>query len=207
MKQHFRTGNIKWDLACDVVCNNTKFVCFVLLFVSRLLGHPGQKLYPVRTFSGQEYIFWEINDFPMHLQDTLDGNIEAVESPVMKTGRYGYSYHILIFPKGSNGEDGNHMSVFVSMMPAGEENVNLRWPFRGLFIITLMDQSGNANPQNHSCTIQTIDNLRAFQKPSDARQYAWLYGYAKFARTDMVCSPCYCRDDRVTFKVKIIPCT
>ena len=178
-----------------------------MLFVSRLLGRPGQKLYPVRTFSGQEYIFWEINDFPMHLQDTLDGNIEAIESPVMKTGRYGYSYRILIFPKGTNGEDGNHMSVFVSMMPAGEENVNLRWPFRGLFIITLMDQSGNANPQNHSCTIQTIDNLRAFQKPSDARQYAWLYGYAKFARTDIVCSPCYCRDDRVTFKVKIIPCT
>ena len=182
------------------------YLVILILFVSRFLGRRGEKLYPDGTSSGQEYILWEINNFLMHLQDTLDGHIEAIESPVMKTVRYGYNYRILIFPKGTNGEDGKHISVFVSMMP-GEENDNLRWPFRGSFIITLMNQSGNANPQNHSCTIQTINNLITFQKPSDARQHVWLCGYAKFARTDKVCSPCYCRDGGVKFKVEIIPRT
>lgn len=192
------------------------YLVIIILFVSRFLGHPGQKLYPRRTSSGQEYILWEINNFRRHLQDTgLDRRIQAIESPVMKTGRnYGYNYRILIFPKGTYREDGNHMSVFVRMMP-GEENDNLSWPFRGSFIITLVDQSGSANPQNHSRTIQTINNLVTFQKPSDAptraarshRQHVWLYGYAKFARTDEVCSHCCRRGGGIKFKVEFIPRT
>lgn len=191
------------------------YLVIIILFVSRFLGHPGETLYPRRTSSGQDYILWEINDFDMHLRDTVGGRIQAIESPVMKMGRnYGYKYCILIFPKGTYGEDGNHMSVFVRMMP-GEENDNPTWPFRGSFIITLVHQSGSANPQNHSRTIQTINNLVTFQQPPDAptraarshRQHVWLYGYAKFARMDEVCSHCYHRGGGIKFKVEIIPRT
>ena len=144
---------------------------------------------------------WQIESFSRLLQDATDGKIASFESPAIYTSLFGYKFFVRIFPKGINGGDGRHVSLFTGMMP-GEEDHVLEWPFSGKISLTILDQS-DAEFRNHiSGSFVAKRNLRAFQKPT-AAQHLTLYGYVKFAPIDLVCSPQYARDDTVIVKIEI----
>ena len=144
---------------------------------------------------------WPIKNFSQHLQDANDGKIASVESPPIHKGLFGYKFFVRIFPKGINSGDGRHVSLFIGVMQ-GEYDHDLEWPFSGKISFTILDQS-DAEFHNHiSGTFVAKRNLRAFQKPTAAQQPT-LYGYAKFAPIDLVCSPQYARDDTVIVKIEI----
>ena len=76
-------------------------------------------------------------DFEKHNRDSD----EWLSKPFY-TAPQGYKLNLRVDANGhGNGKD-THVSVFLQLLP-GEFDDRLRWPFRGSFIVKLLDQSGN----------------------------------------------------------------
>ena len=151
---------------------------------------------------GGKYI-WKIVGFSHHLQDARDGKITSLESPAIYSSQQEYKFSMHFFPKGINGGDGHHIGLFVGMMQ-GEYDTILEWPFSGRIVLTIKDQSTDANGFRHdiSDTFVANRNLGAFQEPTAAGRYSTLYGYAEFAPTAPVCTTQYLKDDSLMIKLQ-----
>ena len=147
---------------------------------------------------------WKIEHFSQHIQDAFNGIITSHGSRPIYTGLQEYKFFMRIFPKGVNGGDQQHIGLFVGMMQ-GEYDTILEWPFSGRIVLTIKDQSTDANGFRHdiSDTFVANRNLGAFQEPTAAGRYSTLYGYAEFAPTALVCSPQYLKYDTVMIKIEI----
>ena len=122
----------------------------------------------------------------------------SFESLPFRTDPFGYQFSLIIFPLGVNGGGREHISLFIRTKRGEFDNI-LPWPFMGSFSFTILDQSDVADGfHNHI----TGTFARAFQKPI-AGENGTLYGFAKFAPIEMVCTQRYSREDSVMIKVEI----
>ena len=151
---------------------------------------------------GGKYIF-KVKNFSKLLQNARDVVGWSYESLPFSTDPFGYHFSLIIFPLGVNGGDREHISLFVRTKRGEFDNI-LNWPFMGSFSLTILDQSDAADGfHNHiTGTFATKGNQRAFRKPI-AWQNDTLYGFAKFAPIEMVCTQRYLREDSVMIKVEI----
>ena len=148
---------------------------------------------------------WKIEGFRSLLsQYASDGIVTSLESPSIYTSLHGYKFFMRIFPRGIDGRDGRHIGLFVGIMQ-GEYDTVLDWPFRGRISLTIKDQSTDVHGfhQDISGTFMANRNQAAFQKPTAARRYKTLYGYAEFAPITTVCDPQYSKDGTVMIQVEI----
>ncbi|CAH3040803.1 unnamed protein product, partial [Porites lobata] len=148
---------------------------------------------------------WKIEGFRSLLsQSASDGIVTSLESPSIYTSLHGYKFFMRIFPRGIDGRDGRHIGLFVGIMQ-GEYDTVLDWPFRGRISLTIKDQRTDVHGfrQDISGTFMANRNQAAFQKPTAARRYKTLYGYAEFAPITTVCDPQYSKDGTVMIQVEI----
>ena len=153
-------------------------------------------------FCGGKYTL-KVENFSKLLQNARDVVGWSYESLPFSTDPFGYQFSLVIFPLGVNGGDREHISLFVRTKRGKFDNI-LSWPFMGSFSFTILDQSDVADGfHNHiTGTFATRGNQRAFQKPI-AGENGTLYGFAKFAPIEMVCTQRYSREDSVMIKVEI----
>ena len=149
-----------------------------------------------------KYIF-KVKNFSKLLQNAREVMGWSYGSLPFCADPFGYQFSLIIFPLGVNGGDREHISLFVRTKRGEFDNI-LPWPFMGSFSFTILDQSDVADGfHNHiTGTFATKGNQRAFQKPI-AGENGTLYGFAKFAPIEMVCTQRYSREDSVMIKVEV----
>ena len=156
----------------------------------------------VAQFCYGKYIL-KVKNFSKLLQNARDVMGWSYESLPFSTDPFGYQFSLVIYPLGVNGGNREHVSLFVRTKRGEFDNI-LPWPFMGSFSFTILDQSDVADGfHNHiTGTFATKGNQRAFRKPI-AGENGTLYGFAKFAPIEMVCTQRYSREDSVMIKVEI----
>ncbi len=76
---------------------------------------------------------------------------ETLVSDGFYTGVGGYKVFLKLFPNGIYSGRSTHMSVFANLMPGANDD-KIEFPFRGAFIVTLLNQLENKN--HHTMTIK-----------------------------------------------------
>ena len=74
---------------------------------------------------------------------------EIICSLPFYTSCEGYKMEIRIYPNGFSQGKGTHVSVFLKVLADGLYNDSLPWPFKGHFVIDMLNQSTD---NNHYCT-------------------------------------------------------
>ena len=119
------------------------------------------------------------------------------------TAPLGYKLNLSVYANGVGKGAGTHVSVFLQLMP-GEFDGRLRWPFRGSFVVKLLDQSGNGRDiqQNISFSDGTPEVTRrptytGWEEPKFVA-YRQLYPQSQYSYTG---TPQYIKNGCIQFQV------
>ena len=125
-------------------------------------------------------------------------------SPGIYTCEGGYKFRLCIYPNGAGDGEGDHVSVFINVMP-GEYDDTLEWPLRGNFTVSMLNQLEN---RNHCClSICFNENSKEYgacKKKED--ESGW--GLHKFILQSQLgfnsqSNTQYLKDDTLYFKIDV----
>ena len=88
-------------------------------------------------------------------------------SPIILTGSPGYSLYVRLFPFGCEVAAGNHVSVFVALIP-GMYDAILEWPFKSAIKISVISQHDPADRWTRSI-VPTEKTGSCFKRPSSCK--------------------------------------
>ena len=88
-------------------------------------------------------------------------------SPIILTGSPGYSLYVRLFPFGCEVAAGNHVSVFVALIP-GMYDAILKWPFKSTIKISVISQHDPADRWTRSI-VPSEKTGSCFKRPSSCK--------------------------------------
>ncbi|CAH8288732.1 unnamed protein product [Eruca vesicaria subsp. sativa] len=104
----------------------------------------------------------------------------------------GYSWAIYFYPDGKSPEDnGSHVSLFVALASEGDD-------VRGLFELTLVDQSGNGKDKVHSHFVRAPEN-----GPYRLKCRGSMWGYKRFFRRTSLETSDYLKDNSLLVRCRV----
>ena len=112
-------------------------------------------------------------DFEKHNRDSD----EWLSKPFY-TAPQGYKLNLNVCANGNGDGKDTHVSVFLQLLP-GEFDDRLRWPFRGRFIVKLLDQSGNGQDIKEEISFSSRAPDECAGKPTYRENRGW--GIPRFA--------------------------
>ena len=122
-------------------------------------------------------------------------NNTRFHSPSFYTGPNGYYMNVCVYTNGSSTGKGTHVSVFVYLME-GKHDAELKWPFRGTVIFTLLNQDEDNNHHEMTLKVLNTHNIKAGTASNNR-------GYARYiSHSDLTSKP-YLRDDTLYFRVSV----
>ena len=147
-------------------------------------------------------LVWRIANFSQRLTEAKNkGTLELKSEPFL-TSRYGYRMGASVFPDGNGSGEGNHVSVYIRMLPGSYDNI-LEWPFRFPVSFRLLDQC--SDPEKQQDVFESFlpnPTWKHFEKP-DRNSDSMGFGYPKFVSHDVLKSGTYIKDDVIFLKISV----
>ena len=148
-------------------------------------------------------LLWRITGFSQKLSDAKakGGGLELKSEPFL-TSRYGYRLGASIFPDGNGSGEGNHLSVYIRVLPGCYDNI-LEWPFRLPISFRFLDQC--SDPEKQQDILESFipnPSWKHFQKP-DKDSESMGFGYPKFVSHETLKHGSYIKDDVVFIKITV----
>lgn len=137
-----------------------------------------------------------MDDFEQHKQRSPD---DSWFSPHFWTHPQGYKVCLCIIANGEGPAHGHYTSVLIHMM-RGEFDDQLKWPFRGIITVQLLDQEGGEDhwSQEVHITKRTPDEVADRVMNGERTEKGWgLFQYIPHARL----LPKYLKNDRLCFQI------
>ena len=160
-----------------------------------------QRLTQLNTITDGTLI-WRIANYTQKLHEAkAKGGLELKSEPFM-TSRYGYKLGASIFPDGNGSGEGNHLSVYIRVLPGNYDNI-LDWPFRLPISFRLLDQC--PAPEKQQDILESFvpnPSWKHFQKP-DKDSESMGFGYPKFVSQETLKHGTYIKDDVIFIKITV----
>ena len=114
-----------------------------------------KSILPVKAIQTQKAINFKfkVEDFSQ-----LKNSSDEMYSPAFYTSPGGYKMCILVYANGNGDGEGNHVSVFTSLM-RGENDDHLPWPFTGTATVELLNQLEDNNHHSSKTTFPHDDEV------------------------------------------------
>ena len=118
-------------------------------------------------------------------------------SPPVYTGHQGYKISLYVYANGCGSGKGTHISVYTCLMK-GEFDESLKWPFRGVIAIQLLDQVTGVNHVTREVTYRD-STPDGYCIRVTSREWSDGWGYPRFiAHSEL--KPKYLQIDTLPFK-------
>ena len=139
-----------------------------------------------------------LKTFALYEYQSKKKNNEMFSSSSFYTSRYGYNLHVIVYVNGSGGE-GTHVSVYAFILK-GKNDHNLKWPFPGRVLITLLNQLEDKN--HHTCSVGVHRGKLLTGSIWDSEKFApnSILTYNRDKNTQ------YLKDDTLYFRVSVEEC-
>lgn len=114
----------------------------------------------------------------------------------------GYKMCLVIYPNGYGQAEGSHVSVFVSIMK-GKNDSKLKWPFRGILTIQLLDQSKKED--HKEVTVSYLESEHDYASRVSIGTHNAATGKLWMIAHESLCDdggPQYLRNDCLKFRIK-----
>ncbi len=152
-------------------------------------------------------LIWRIADFWTKMAEARSKEgLELVSAPFL-TGPAGYRLQASLFPNGNGGGEGSHMSVYIKILPGGETDAVLKWPFRHTVSFTLLDQ----NPDRRGA-VNVVESFipdpkwANFMRPSRREDPDQLgFGFPRFVAHSVLQLRNYVKDNTLFLKIRTDP--
>ena len=132
----------------------------------------------------------------------LKENAGSWSSPPFYSFPGGYKMLLNVYPGGTGGGEGTHVSLFLHLL-AGENDHHLQWPPTGEFFIEILNQGSDKHHHGYLVTFTAADALHTL--PSGSTQSG--YGIQKFishkrlVERNELLHIHYLRNDSIYFRV------
>ena len=145
-----------------------------------------------RTIDSKDSITFCVSGF----QNRKDTG-ETFTSPPFYVGCNGYCMALRVDVNGYGDGRGTHVSAFLPILE-GKHDANLKWPFKGAFTFTLLNQLEDQNHRNSTLTF----------KVSDSVLVGSVWGFTKFIHQsclayNLSANTQYLKDDALYFRVSV----
>ncbi|CAK6983403.1 TNF receptor-associated factor 5 [Scomber scombrus] len=175
----------------------------LLDFHAAQLNHNMQHLQELKTTSYDGKLIWKIQDFSKKQAAEAKGQPPCLTSVPFHTGRCGYKMAIKAYLNGDGEGRGNHLSLYVVLMP-GDFDALLLWPFRQTVCLSILDQSGAGN--HRSLSFRPDPMSKSFQRPAADAVSNVAVGFSCFIPLNKIETPqnaAYIVDETLFVKVKV----
>ena len=124
---------------------------------------------------------------------------EGVQSPSYYSSPNGYNMALQVFVNGNGGGEGTQVTVFAHFLKGKYDN-QLKWPFVGMIIFTLLNQLEDKNHHTMTMTLAAEDNVNVGELPRGRNLIPHsALGYNPAKNTQ------YLKDDTLHFRMSVEP--
>ena len=139
-----------------------------------------------------EHMTFHLQEYQAHKEDGT-----VFYSPSFYSSPKGYRTTIRVDIGGVGDAKGSHVSVFAIFIE-GEHNAEVKWPFVGKVVFTLLNQEEDCDHYERTLTVQTSDNVRAGTKCNNRGLFEYISHSALESKS-------YLKDDTLYFRVSVLP--
>ena len=132
----------------------------------------------------------------------MKDKMKTYTSKPFYTHASGYKMCLVIYPNGYGEAEGSHVSVFVSIMK-GRNDSKLKWPFRGILTIQLLDQSKKED--HKEVTVSYLESEHDYASRVRIGTHNAATGKLWMIAHESLCDdggPQYLRNDCLKFKIR-----
>ena len=124
------------------------------------------------------------------------------------TAPQGYKLNLSVYANGNGNAAGQYISVFLQILP-GEFDDRLRWPFRGSFVVKLLDQSGNKRDIEQSVSFAYGAPEEVARRPTFTENTGWgknsFFAHRElYTQGQWPWNPVYVKDGCIHFQVMTV---
>ena len=138
----------------------------------------------------KEYMTFEVSGY----QEKKTNNT-IFDSPPFYTSMNGYHLRLRIYANGYDTAKGTHISVYACFLE-GKYNAQLKWPFVGKIIFTLLNQANDNDHYQMVLKIASTDNIKA----GSARKN---WGFYKYIAQPKLTQKPYLVNDTLYFRMSV----
>ncbi len=120
-------------------------------------------------------------------------------SPPVYTHHRGYKICMRVAANGDDSGTGTHVSIYVNFMKGEFDNL-LKWPFRGIISIQLLDQDGHKNHKTDSIVYDDTVGDNDCSRVMEGDTNGWGWGKAEFIAHSQL-EPKYLKNNTLLFQI------
>ncbi len=139
----------------------------------------------------KEAMTFQLTDYQMKKESNAEFN-----SPPIYTGPNGYHLQFKVYVNGFSKGKNTHLSVYAQLLK-GKYDAELKWPFVGIFTVTILNQARDRNHYEKAVKFERNDNVVAGTATN-------ALGFPLFiSQAELVSKP-YLVNDTLYFRVSLV---